>query len=163
MTSKGEFKPENFIVLVDSKEQLPLDLSPLRCETASLVTGDYTIRGLENVIAIERKSLSDLISCVGQHRARFDREIIRLRAYDTRAIVVECSFQELTEGGWRGKITSAAAVGSVLGWISIGIPILFCGNQAEAEKCVSRMLFISARRRWRESRALVQSIEEAAH
>ena len=68
-------KPENVCALVDTREQLPLFLSPLRSVTTTLATGDYSVRGLENIVAIERKSLPDFLSCVGRERERFDREV----------------------------------------------------------------------------------------
>ena len=50
-------RPENLTAIVDSREQLPLDLSPLRTIRGTLATGDYSVQGLENIVAIERKSL----------------------------------------------------------------------------------------------------------
>ena len=96
-------KPENIIALVDSREQRPLNLEPLRYEAATLTTGDYTIKGLEHVVAIERKSEGDLLACVGRERERFDREIQRLMAFPVRALVVESSWEAMEIGEWRSK------------------------------------------------------------
>lgn len=150
----AELKPESVVAIIDSREQLPLDLSPLRTVSGTLATGDYSIVGLENVVAVERKSLPDLLGCVGQHRERFDREIQRLLGYPSRAVVVEATWADLERGDWRSQVTPAAAVGSVLGWISAGVPILLCGDHARAGRYVSRLLFTAARRRWRECRSL---------
>ena len=59
----------DIIAVIDSREQRPLDLSPLGTVCATLVTGDYTVRGLEHLVAVERKSLQDLVGCVGRQRA----------------------------------------------------------------------------------------------
>ena len=104
----SEMRPEQVTAICDSREQLPLDLAPLRTERCMLVTGDYSVKGLVDVVAIERKSLSDLLACIGQERERFDREVLRLLAYPCRAIVVEATWGELERGGWRSKITPAA-------------------------------------------------------
>ena len=80
--------------------------------TGTLTTGDYSVQGLESIIAVERKSLSDLLGCVGQHRERFDREIQRLIAYPVRAIVIEATWADLERGDWQSRITPAAAIGS---------------------------------------------------
>jgi ERCC4-type nuclease len=149
---------DSLVAVVDSREQNPLDLSPLRTITGGLATGDYSLRGLERIVSIERKSLSDLLGCVGGERERFDREVQRLLAYPVRAVVVEAHWSDLLAGNWRGKITPAAAVGSVLGWVACGLPILFVGDHANAGQVVSRMLYIAARRRWREARALVGGV-----
>jgi len=150
----AELRPEQVTAVIDTREQLPLDLAPLQTITGTLATGDYSIRGLEHVVAIERKSLGDLLSCVGTERERFDREVQRLLAYPTRALVVEATWGDIESGGWRSHVTPAAAMGSLLGWIASGLPIVMAGNHARAGRCVSRLLFIAARRRWRELRAL---------
>ena len=85
----AELRPEQVCAIVDSREQHPLDLRPLRTVQGTLPTGDYSLKGLENIVAIERKSLGDLLCCVGSDRSRFDREIQRLLGYPTRAVVVE--------------------------------------------------------------------------
>ena len=153
-----EIRPEAVTAIIDTREQCPLDLAPLRTETATLPTGDYSVRGMEHEIAIERKSEGDLLSCVGKNRERFEREIQRLLAYPVRAIVVESTWHSLEAGEWQSKITPAAAVGSVLGWVARGIPVVMAGNHERAGRVVSRILYIAARRRWRELRTIAASI-----
>lgn len=147
-------KPQDLTAVVDTREQTPLDLSPLAMEPGTLATGDYSLRGLEGLIAIERKSLPDLLACVGRERERFDREVQRLLAYPTRAIVVEAEWIELERGDWRSRVTPSQAVGSCLGWIAQGVPVLMAGDHARAGRMVSRILYIAARRRHRELAAL---------
>ncbi len=161
MPSRAEIKPEDLTAIVDSREQRPLDLLPLKMIGGSLATGDYSILGLEASIAIERKSLPDLIGCVGQERERFDRECQRLLGYPTRAIVVESSWAELERGDWRSKVTAQAALGSVLGWIAMGIPIIFAGDRERAASHISRLMFIAARRRWRECQNFCENLKIA--
>lgn len=156
MKLPAEPKAEWLTAVIDTREQTPLNLSPLRIERGTLPTGDYSLRGLESVIAIERKSLPDLIGCVGRERERFDREVQRLIAYPVRCLVVESTWQDIEAGGWRGDVTTQAAIGSLLGWIASGLPIVMAGNHERAGRYVARMLFIAARRRWRETRALIE-------
>ena len=151
----AELRPDQVTAVVDTREQCPLDLSPLRRERGTLATGDYSVRGLESLVAIERKSLPDLLACVGASRERFEREVLRLLAYPCRAIVVEATWPDLERGEWRSQVTPAAAIGSVLGWIAGGVPVLMAGDHARAGRFVGRLLFTAARRRWREARALV--------
>jgi len=150
----SELQPEHVTAIVDTREQLPLDLSPLQTTTATLATGDYSIVGLEHVITIERKSLPDLLGCIGGDRKRFEREVQRLLAYPTRALVIESTWPEIEAGNWRSKITPQAAMGSLLGWMAMGLPIVMAGDHARAGRYVGRILFITARRRWRENSAL---------
>ncbi len=51
----SELHPEQVVAICDSREQLPLDLAPLAVEVGTLPTGDYSVKGLVNVVAIERK------------------------------------------------------------------------------------------------------------
>ncbi len=136
--------------ICDTREQLPLDLGEMPMTRGTLATGDYSIAGLEHVIAVERKSLDDLLGCVGRERERFDRECQRLLAYPCRAIVVESSWAALEAGGWRSAVSPASALGSVIGWACQGIPIFMVGDHERAGKYVARLLFLAARRRWRE-------------
>jgi ERCC4-type nuclease len=155
----GELRPEHVVAIIDTREQIPLDVSPLGAEAGTLTTGDYSVKGLENVVAVERKSLTDLLGCIGTERERFEREIQRMLAYPTRALIVESTWQEVEAGAWRSKVTPAAAVGSLLGWIASGVPIILAGDHDRAGRYVSRLLFTAARRRWREARGLVATIE----
>jgi len=78
-------------ILIDTREQAPFtfqgyDVDP---EPATLPVGDYSLPGFEDRVAIERKSLEDLISCLmGSNRDRFERELYRGRHYDLFAVVV---------------------------------------------------------------------------
>ncbi len=119
----------------------------------TLTTADYSIVGLEHEIAVERKSIDDLLGCIGGGRERFEKELKRLAAYPVRAVVVEATWDELNKGGWRSQITIPAAVGSVLAWMSEGIPFLFVGNHDHAGRAIARYMFVAARRRFRELQA----------
>lgn len=152
----AELKAEWVTAIVDTREQTPLDLSPLQTVAGTLVTGDYSVRGLENIVAIERKSLGDLLSCVGTERERFEREVQRLLAYPVRALVVEASWPDIEQGEWRSKVTPAAAVGSLLGWIAAGLPVVMAGDHRRAGRYVGRLLYTAARRRWREAKGLLR-------
>lgn len=156
----ADLKPENIVCLIDRREQCPLDLAPLAVDMATLATGDYSIRGLEHIVAIERKGLSDLLECVGRERERFEKEIQRLLAYPCRALVVEATWRDIEIGDWRGDITPAQALGSLLGWIVAGVPVLMAGDHERAGRYVARMLLLAARRRWRESRNLLAVLDE---
>ena len=96
-------RPEHVTAIIDTREQTPLCLDPLCVKTDTLQTGDYSIRGLQHHVAVERKSISDLMGCVGRDRERFEKELDRLRAYPARMLVVEATWEQIEAGGWRGK------------------------------------------------------------
>lgn len=151
----GILLPEHLTAVCDTREQTPLDLSPLRVERDGLQTGDYSIRGLEDIVSVERKSLPDLLACVGRERERFERELHRLAAYPVRLLVIESTWATIEAGNFdRSQVTSSAAMGSLLGWMAQGIPVVMTGNHEQAGRMVSRFLFLAARRRYREARQL---------
>ncbi len=152
MKLPSQLAPESVIALVDTREQLPLDLTPLRMEPSTLATGDYTVKGLESVVAIERKGLDDLLACVGRERDRFDREVIRLLAYPVRVLVVEASWPQIEFGQWRSQVKPEAVIGSLLGWQAQGLAVHMAHDHERAGKHVARLLYQVAKRRYRELR-----------
>ena len=93
-------------VIVDTREQHPFEFAGLTCairgrplvvRTARLAlpSGDYSLGGWQHQVAIERKSASDLVGTVGQSRARFQRELVRMAALKVAAVVVEAEWSEL--------------------------------------------------------------------
>lgn len=158
MKLPSELPPESVHVTIDTREQNPVDVSPMRTTSGTLTTGDYSLTCLESIVAIERKSLPDLLCCISGERERFEREVQRLLAYPVRALVVEASWQDLERGEWQSKVTSAAAIGSVLGWVAMGLPVIMAGDHERAGRYIGRLLYIAARRRWREARALVINV-----
>jgi|AGTN01.1.fsa_nt_gi hypothetical protein len=97
-----------FKVVVDSREQLPYTFGGLRADAdkqhrpleimrvcKTLPAGDYSIEGFETRIAIERKSLQDLFSTLGQRRAQFEAEHARLASFEFAAVVIEASWHRI--------------------------------------------------------------------
>lgn len=162
-TLPAKLDPSSVVSIVDSREQTPLDLSPLQTITATLATGDYTIRGLEHHVCIERKSLDDLLGCVGRDRERFDREIQRMLAYPVRVLLVEATWPQIELGQWRSKVTSSQAIGSLIGWAARGLQVELVGDHERAGRFASRLLFTVARRRYAELRALTQPSSRIEH
>ncbi len=156
MKLPATIEPENVTAIVDTREQTPLDLSPLRTIGGTLDTGDYSIQGLEHVVRVERKSLPDLLGCVGRERDRFEREVQRLLAYPVRVLVVESTWQALEVGGWRGSVSPSQVIGSLLGWQAAGLSVHCACDHHRAARHVSRLLYTIAKRKYRELRSLVE-------
>lgn len=81
----------------------------------SLGTGDYSIDGLEDEIAIERKSLPYLYATLGSGRRRFIRELQRLDAFKAAMIIVESEWvgAQANPPG-RSRVLPAAVQGSII-------------------------------------------------
>ncbi len=143
------------VIVVDTREQDPWSFRDLPTEPGSLSSGDYSIKGLEHLISVERKSLPDLLACCGYERARFKRELQRLRAYRFRCLVVETDYSTLERGGWRSKIQPASVLGSLAAWTAqYSIPIWLAGNRESAAGFAERYLFQCARLVAQENKAI---------
>lgn len=151
-----ESRPEDVTAVIDTREQTPWDLSPLRTTTGTLQTGDYGLLHLPDACALERKSLDDLLCVVGSERERFERELDRLRAFPCRALIVESTWATIEMGQWsRSKLKPQQVLGSLLGWIESGIPVLMATNHVRGGQFAARILFCCARRRYRELRGML--------
>lgn len=156
----AKLDPSQVVAIVDSREQTPLDLSPLSVTVMGLDTGDYSAVGLEHIVRIERKSLDDLVACVGRERDRFQREVERMLAYPVRVLLVESTWSAIEMGGWRGRVTPSQVYGSLIGWQARGLSVCLVGDHVQAGRFASRLLYTVARRRWDELRTMAKGISQ---
>ncbi|MFA5129252.1 MAG: ERCC4 domain-containing protein [Patescibacteria group bacterium] len=119
-------KEKKCVAVIDTREQLPLRLEDFGLETVkgTLAWGDYSLAGLEKLVALERKSIDDFTACCGKERGRFEKEVLALRGYPVKAIVCEFKFSDILAHNYRSKITPESVVGSIERWIISGIPFL---------------------------------------
>ncbi len=117
--------PTPFTVITDTREQLGYTFAqPLRIGTKSytiqttcgtLKSGDYSIAGHENAVAVERKSAADLFGTLGTGRQRFTRELERLATYTVAVIVVEAEWSTIwTQPPARSRMTPKSIMCSVI-------------------------------------------------
>ncbi|MCZ6653575.1 MAG: ERCC4 domain-containing protein, partial [Planctomycetota bacterium] len=138
-----------------SREQHAWHFENLPSEPGTLDTGDYSIVGLTHLVAVERKSLDDLLACIGIHRDRFKRELQRLRAFRFRCLVVEASYADLEGGGWRSKIQPSHVLGSLAAWMAqYSLPVMLAGDHESAARFAERYLFQAARMIAAENKAI---------
>lgn len=133
MADMPEFK-----IIRDSREKRGFDLDgPTR--VAGLKTCDYSLEGYEDMVGLERKSMDDLIACLGKQRDRFERELVRARDFQYSAVIVEGTFADLASGRYTSRLHPNSAVESISAFeVRYKIPFLFCGTQAlAARKCES--------------------------
>lgn len=151
-------------IIHDSREQAPFAFSGYPCtvEVATLASGDYSLFGFTDRIGIERKSLADLVGCLGAARERFQRELARLRGYDAAAVVIEAPSADLRAGHYRGKLDAGAAWQSVLAFsMRYRMPFIWCQDRADAERVTFDFLRHFARDRWKEFSALQDGVGQS--
>ncbi len=88
------------VVLVDTRERDPFDLSDFPNwiggeRRKKLGAGDYSVEGMESMLALERKTLSDLITTVMQYRPRFFRMCERPARCRWKALLIEASYEDV--------------------------------------------------------------------
>lgn len=138
---------EEVRVVIDTREQTPWNLEPLQAKKGTLPTGDYGLLDFPEAISIERKELSDFISVIGHGRERFERELMRLKAYEASMVIVEASWQDLEAGDWRSKIKPNVVLQSIASWVSQGHNIILAGDRQMAERIARSALFFAYRRK----------------
>ena len=129
-------------IIIDTREQDPFPLVGYETQVATLKTGDYSLIGFEDRVAVERKSKSDAYGCVGTGRKRFTDCLERLATLDRAAIVIERSIEDFDQNPpARTRIDSRMAVGSYISWAcKYRIPVFWCSNRAYAERVTVRFL-----------------------
>jgi len=127
------------VVLVDSREQEPLPLFENHPNwiggerRVALKTGDYTVEGMESLLALERKSLADLVACTVTRRKQFLRACDRLARLRWKAILVEATFEDIKGGFEPFCIRTEVHPNAVCGTLDaieakFGIPIIYSSS-----------------------------------
>jgi ERCC4-type nuclease len=164
---KQEEYPSDFIIEVDTREQLPFFLSnPPKGLTITRITlseGDYSIRGFEKDIIIERKNILDFLGSISNRREEFKAELKRMKEKNIlfRFIIVEGTLEEVASSciigsNPKGKkentvkpfvhrvvqINWNAVFGSIISLtLRYNIHFIFAKNRSEAEKfCLALLL-----------------------
>lgn len=94
-------------LIVDNREQAPWSFEDitigtgksmkqlkLTIENGTLPTGDYSIKGFESQVAIERKSKEDLFGTLSRGRDRFIQELARLNEMKFAAVLIEAEWYD---------------------------------------------------------------------
>jgi ERCC4-type nuclease len=128
-------------IVIDSREQDPLSFS-FPTITTGLPTGDYSVAGLEDDFAVERKSIPDLVGSLTSGRERFMRELQRLLAYPFRRLLVIGSEEEIAGAKWKhSKANPTAILHSLHAIEARGVPVVYAANSRLASSLVERWAF----------------------
>ena len=127
-------------IKIDTREQQPYEFENLS-EVGTIPIGDYSICGLENHIAIERKELNDLIGCLTTDRDRFERELFKGRSLDYFGLVIECSLSDLANGHYRSQMGPKSAIQSLLAFsVRYRLPIFFAESREYGQRVTESLL-----------------------
>ena len=154
-----DLKKTDITILIDSREQLPLEFKEAQTEITPLTTGDYSLTNFENEICIERKSLDDLLSSLGKGRERFMREVQRMRGFEYSALVIEAPLGEIVSGNWRSHMNPVSVFGSLQSLsVAHGIHVFWAESRELAASLVEGLLFHYLKKKWKEVERVKQLI-----
>jgi ERCC4-type nuclease len=126
---------DRITVVTDSREKEPYSFDCKKVATIckALPAGDYSLEGLEERVAVERKTLADFVATVIRGRKRFYRELQKLSAFDSACVVVECNFRDLVDGRYRSGAHPHALIATVAAIVvDFGVPVYFCSDRQAA-------------------------------
>ena len=133
---------DKYNIVIDSREQHPLWND---CLVKKLNVGDYSIEGFEDKIAIERKSMTDLFGTLGKGHKRFKKELERALTLQYFAIVVEGSYDDITDKAFDNSYLikqKGYVINSILFTIHMKykVPIFLAKNRVEAKHITRQLL-----------------------
>ena len=111
-------------IIIDTRERQPwaftVEIDNAVATRGTLATGDYSVRGYETRICVERKSLTDWVNTIVNDYARFRKELKRMESYDRSYIIIECTINDICErkyevGGVVRKIDPTTIMHMTLG------------------------------------------------
>ncbi len=144
------------VILRDTREQRPLDRwfsTAVSVQVVTMPTGDYSLAGFSDRVCVERKSLPDLVACVGPERERFMDCARRMRDYPFRLLVVEASVADVFAGSYRSRMNPQSVIGTTLALMSdYNVPTLWAGDPQTAANMIERM-FVRIWRKAQEAQA----------
>ena len=123
------------IVLIDTREKYPFDFGRFKNWIAeekshALKVGNYSIAGMEELLVLERKTLTDLITTLIQQRARFFKQCEKMTKYRWRALLIEASYEDIKTTYDQDEYNTSAHPNAVSGTIDalearFGIPVIY--------------------------------------
>lgn len=152
-------------VIIDSREKLPFSFSKnVHTTVAALRVGDYSLVGAENSLAIERKSLADLLSSITHNRVRFEKELCQLRAFRFACLLVESTWPIIMMKQYSQDVSPNSIIGSLMSFkVRYNVSVLMADDHDTAGILCERILMNYARSVEREYRLIAKgSAEEAA-
>ena len=122
------------VLVVDTREQRPLEFTHLQTIRGTLQTGDYGLQGLP-AFCVERKSVPDMVSSLTGERERFWRELERVKAIQgggfARLLIIGTR-RELAEVLARRAVTAEQIQGSLASIDARFVPVVWAATPEQA-------------------------------
>jgi ERCC4-type nuclease len=141
-----QLKTPRPVLLVDTREQIPLDFSRFEgwfagIERKALKLGDYSIAGMEDICVVERKELADLVHSCTTNRSVFVTRLRRMVQYRHRFLLIPSTLSQIkspySHGGNPNRITQSLI--AILAGLQI--PFLCSDTHELGEEIVASYLY----------------------
>ncbi|MGA7929169.1 MAG: ERCC4 domain-containing protein [Candidatus Sulfotelmatobacter sp.] len=135
------------VVLVDTREQMPFDFSRFSgwfagVEKKALRVGDYTIVGLENICAVERKDLADLVHSFTVDRPAFVNRLRLMSSFPHRLLVISAALSQVKSPYAHSNINPNRILQSLIAVLAgLNIPVLCTETHELGEEVVASYLY----------------------
>jgi ERCC4-type nuclease len=139
--------------------QEPLTFTRLQSIRGTLYSADYSVQGLENSFAVERKSIDDLVSCcLSSNRDRFEHELHRLRGYRFKRLLVVGTREDIAAGLYHSRIAPKSVLATLAAFeVRYDLPVVFIETTEPAALQVERWAFYFSREAMKLAHALSKS------
>jgi DNA excision repair protein ERCC-4 len=147
LRSLGELADREPVIIVDTREQTPLSFARLESVRGTLRTGDYSVKGLEDLFSVERKTVADLVGCcMADNRERFERELHRLRGYRFKRLLVIGAEADILNGQYHSSVNPRSVMATLTAFeVRYDVPLVFAATSVIAARLVERWAFYFAR------------------
>lgn len=134
----------NFHIIVDTREQQPWEFENMVKSVSKLDTGDYSLKGLEHILCIERKkSVSEIANNITE--SRFKDVVARMDTFKYAFLLLEFELDDVLaypvgsnvpKRMWEKlKITPKFILKHLIELQLVhNIKVLFCGSPSSAER-----------------------------
>lgn len=133
-------------LIVDTREQTPLEFLHLPAERGTLQSGDYSAKGIEESFCVERKTVADLAGSLTRERARFMREMHRLRGFTNAYLLIIGRDIELAQMVAQGRANIKQIEHSLMALQArYGVHVVWVDTPADAALLVESWAFCAYR------------------
>ncbi len=135
------------VVVVDSREKIPFDFARFEAwfagvQRRALPVGDYSVAGLEDECAVERKDLADLIHSLTANRSAFVQRLKRLASYPHRLLVITSPLSQVKAPYVHSGISPNRIVQSLIAMLAgLQVPFVCTETHELGEEIVASYLY----------------------
>lgn len=146
-------------IVIDTREQEPLVFERLAVAGGTLYAGDYSVSGGEHLFSVERKSIADLVGSVTSGRERFERELVRLRGYRFKRLLIVGTVGEIMRHEYKSKALPSSVLHSISAFeVRYDVPVVWAATASDGGRKVEGWATWFAR----EMLNVVKAIEKGA-